>query len=257
MVSGTSAEWHPRAALVATHWPLQGSHAAAGLGWWSFQTSSTWCCLCMSPPSQPKFHKGGVWLVYWVQGMLGKWASGFCFQRCVDLLDGEYPKMKQCMEICAWAAQPQYSGVFDKRKFLIYRPLNSESDGCFLAQQGTHSGVAILSSWDPLNKLLPLPCLDQCHAEILRARAPSTLPILCVLLPVTICLPSASDFLLSTVSKHGVLHQHWLVSLEAYGGSQARGWIGTTAADLRHSHCNAKSEPHLQTSSQLTATLDP
>ena len=31
----------------------------------------------------------------------------------------------------------------------------------------------------------------------------------------------------------------------AYGGSQARGRIGVVAAGLRHSHSNARSEPHL------------
>ena len=29
----------------------------------------------------------------------------------------------------------------------------------------------------------------------------------------------------------------------AYGSSQARGWIGATAASLHHSHSNARSEP--------------
>ena len=45
----------------------------------------------------------------------------------------------------------------------------------------------------------------------------------------------------------------------AYGGSQARGQIGTTAAGLHHSHGNARSrsKPHLQPIPQLTATLDP
>ena len=42
----------------------------------------------------------------------------------------------------------------------------------------------------------------------------------------------------------------------AYGGSQARGQIGATAAGLHHSHNNAGSEPHLQPTSQLTATPD-
>ena len=43
----------------------------------------------------------------------------------------------------------------------------------------------------------------------------------------------------------------------AYGGSQARGPIGAVAASLYHSHSKARSEPHLQTTPQLTATLDP
>ena len=43
----------------------------------------------------------------------------------------------------------------------------------------------------------------------------------------------------------------------AYGGSQARGWIGAIAAGLHHSHSNTRSEPHLQPTPQHTATPDP
>ena len=43
----------------------------------------------------------------------------------------------------------------------------------------------------------------------------------------------------------------------AYGGSQARGPIGATAASLHHSHSNAGSEAHLQPIPQLTAMPDP
>ena len=43
----------------------------------------------------------------------------------------------------------------------------------------------------------------------------------------------------------------------AYGGSQARGPIGATAAGLYHSHSHAGSEPHLRPTPQLTAVLDP
>ena len=45
----------------------------------------------------------------------------------------------------------------------------------------------------------------------------------------------------------------------AYGGSQARGWIGAIAAGLRHSHShsNLGSKPYLQTTPQLMATPDP
>ena len=46
-------------------------------------------------------------------------------------------------------------------------------------------------------------------------------------------------------------------SLEAHGGSQARDQVEATAAGLHHSHSNAGSEPHLQTTPQLTATPDP
>ena len=44
---------------------------------------------------------------------------------------------------------------------------------------------------------------------------------------------------------------------EAYGGSQAGGEIGATAASLHLSHSNAGSELHLQSIPQLTATPDP
>ena len=43
----------------------------------------------------------------------------------------------------------------------------------------------------------------------------------------------------------------------AYGGSQARGRIGTVAAGLHHSHSSAGSKPHLQPTPQLTATPEP
>ena len=43
----------------------------------------------------------------------------------------------------------------------------------------------------------------------------------------------------------------------AYGGSQPRGWIGAVAAGLCQSHSNSGSEPCLQHTPQLTATLDP
>ena len=43
----------------------------------------------------------------------------------------------------------------------------------------------------------------------------------------------------------------------AYGGSQARYLIGAVASGLRQSHSNPGSEPRLQPTPQLTATLDP
>ena len=44
---------------------------------------------------------------------------------------------------------------------------------------------------------------------------------------------------------------------EAYGSSQATGQIGAVAAGLRHSHSNARSEPHLWPTPQLMAMPDP
>ena len=43
----------------------------------------------------------------------------------------------------------------------------------------------------------------------------------------------------------------------ACGGSQARGQIRAVAAGLHHSHSSEGSEPHQQTTPQLTATTDP
>ena len=46
-------------------------------------------------------------------------------------------------------------------------------------------------------------------------------------------------------------------AFSAYGGSQARGLIGVTAAGLCRSHSNTRSEPHLRSTPQLMATPDP
>ena len=43
----------------------------------------------------------------------------------------------------------------------------------------------------------------------------------------------------------------------ACGGFQARGQIGAAATSLCHSHSNARYEPRLRPTPQLTATLDP
>ena len=43
----------------------------------------------------------------------------------------------------------------------------------------------------------------------------------------------------------------------AYGGSQARGQIGASAAILRHSHSHARSKLRLPPTPQLQATPDP
>jgi len=46
-------------------------------------------------------------------------------------------------------------------------------------------------------------------------------------------------------------------ALAAYGGSQARGQIGATAAGLHHSHGNTRSKLSLQPTPQLMAMLHP
>ena len=46
-------------------------------------------------------------------------------------------------------------------------------------------------------------------------------------------------------------------TLSAFGSSQVRGQIIDAAASLHHSHSNTSSEPNLQPTPQLTATLKP
>ena len=46
-------------------------------------------------------------------------------------------------------------------------------------------------------------------------------------------------------------------TLTTYGGSQARGPVRAVAAGRRQSHSNARSEPRLRPTPQLTATPDP
>ena len=48
-----------------------------------------------------------------------------------------------------------------------------------------------------------------------------------------------------------------MAAAKAYGGSQARGLIGATAAGLHHRHSNAESKPGLRPTPQLTAMPDP
>ena len=49
----------------------------------------------------------------------------------------------------------------------------------------------------------------------------------------------------------------FMATLAAYVSCQARGGIGAAAASQHHSHSNARSEPHLQPTPQLTAMLHP
>ena len=49
----------------------------------------------------------------------------------------------------------------------------------------------------------------------------------------------------------------WGAAPMAYGTSQAKGWTGAVALGLHHSHSNARSEPCLRPTPQLTAMPDP
>ena len=61
----------------------------------------------------------------------------------------------------------------------------------------------------------------------------------------------------SSLFKISVLVLRFQATPMAYGGSQARGRMGATAAGLHQSHSNTGSEPCLQPTPQLTATPDP
>ena len=68
---------------------------------------------------------------------------------------------------------------------------------------------------------------------------------------------------LNPLSRHGnsffffFFFLHFLADTVAYGDSQSRSPIGPMAAGLHHSHSNARFEPLLQPTPQLTATPDP
>ena len=64
------------------------------------------------------------------------------------------------------------------------------------------------------------------------------------------------SFLCSLCLFFFVLFAFWATPA-AYGGSQARGRIGATAAGLHHSHSIVGSEWHLQPTLQVMAMLDP
>ena len=49
----------------------------------------------------------------------------------------------------------------------------------------------------------------------------------------------------------------FIATLMANGSSQAKGWIGATAAGLPHSHSNTRSEPFLWLTPQLMAMPNP
>ena len=59
------------------------------------------------------------------------------------------------------------------------------------------------------------------------------------------------------MDKHKLLFLLFRAMPAAYGSSQARGRVGSTAAGLHHSHSNVGSEPHLGHTPQLMAMPDP
>jgi len=87
--------------------------------------------------------------------------------------------------------------------------------------------------------LVPGPhCLDDCGFVILKSGT---------------ITPPAWFFVFCFLS---FCHFSWAAP-GAYGGSQARGWIGAVATGLCQSHSNTGSKPHLRSIPQLRATPDP
>ena len=94
----------------------------------------------------------------------------------------------------------------------------------------------------------------------------SNFPV-CLILALSLSYHTAPFILrLDSPSTHtppidqSITHSYLLIfrtEPEAYGGSQARGQIGATAAGLHHSHSNLGSKPHLGPTPQLMATVDP
>ena len=66
------------------------------------------------------------------------------------------------------------------------------------------------------------------------------------------CLKDADKELAYLLSYLFIHFYPFRATPSAYGGSQARGHIGATAASLHHSHSNTRSEPHLRPTPQLT-----
>jgi len=77
-----------------------------------------------------------------------------------------------------------------------------------------------------------------------------------LLLSITSMLPECQNILLFLFFIF-LLFVLFRAAPAAYGGSQARGLIGATAASLRHSHSNTRSKPRLRPTPQLTARPDP
>ena len=86
----------------------------------------------------------------------------------------------------------------------------------------------------------------------------------CLILHLSSSLPSVGvncphcilKFLKSEENEHFFFFGLFRATPTVYGGSQARGPIGATAAGLHHSHSHAGSEPRLQHTPQLTTKGD-
>ena len=108
--------------------------------------------------------------------------------------------------------------------------------GCHMLGHRRHMGLA----------LAPSACFPRWRPGFSEAfRGSTSLPTLSIVSPYIFLVFIYLFFVFSRAT------------LAAYGGSQARGLIGTTAASLHHRHSHARSEPHLQPTPQPTATLDP
>ena len=88
-----------------------------------------------------------------------------------------------------------------------------------------------------------------------------------LILGMSIVLLELRDYLIKNLTTHIFIHfllffGHFCLfafsraAPAAYGGSQARGLIGAVATSLHQGHSHTGSEPRLQPTPQLTATLD-
>ena len=93
----------------------------------------------------------------------------------------------------------------------------------------------------------------ECPGEFAFSSSQTIFPYLCVCVCVCVCCFTTYSV---TFFIFCLFVNSWATP-PAYGGSQARGLIGTVAASLRQSHSNMESEPCLRPTPQLTATLDP
>ena len=121
---------------------------------------------------------------------------------------------------------------------------------------------------------LHLGCTQQEHTRMLGAYGRSSLPsvfpqalqlhtFLVIWLPLWLPMSSVNSLSLPLWSFYWVLCWSFLYSFflraapAAYGNSQAWDKIRAAAANLHHSHSNARSKPHLQPTPQLLAVPDP
>ena len=132
--------------------------------------------------------------------------------------------------------------VVNQTKIPAHRPLGSNGPGAnpwLSLRSVTHPPGGVLPAWGgEAPSALPAPCW-----HLLEAEATTVLPLLVITDPFYY-------FILF------LFFAFFRATPAAYGSSQARGQIRAITVSLRHSYSNSGSEPHLQSTPQLTATPD-